>query len=185
MSRRKRMRKRKCLHCGEMYMPDPRTRDRQKHCSSPECKHASKAWRQRRWLNKSENKDYFSGAENVLRVQLWRKANPQYWQRCRKPQNALQDDCTSQVIDNQEDRHGLNMSALQDDCLLQPAVVVGLIASLTGSTLQDDIALYVRKLHSNGQMILGIGSGMEKKDFSYDRKETVVPREGSPHSATL
>ncbi len=159
MSCSKRRRKRKCLHCGEMYMPDPRTADRQKHCSSPDCKRASKAWRQRRWLRKKENKDYFSGAENTHRVQCWRIDNPGYWKRCRKSQNALQDDCSLQVIDREHDSLSLNQSALQDDCLLQPAMVVGLIARLTGSALQDDIAVYVRNMHSYGQMILGIGPG--------------------------
>ena len=166
-------------------MPDPRTADRQKHCSSPDCKRASKAWRQRRWLKKKANNDYFSGAENVHRVQCWRSDNPEYWKRGTKAGNALQDDCKSQAVDSQDDTVSLNQSALQDDCLLQPAVVVGLIASLTGSALQDDIAVYVRKMHSYGQMILGIGPGSEKGGTGYDHKETVMSRAGSSHSEAL
>jgi hypothetical protein len=126
-------------------------------------------------LRKKENKDYFSGAENAHRVQCWRSDNPGYWKRCRKSQNALQDDCSLQVIDREDDSLSLNQSALQDDCLLQPAMVVGLIARLTGSALQDDIAVYVRNMHAYGQMILGIGSGTEKGETGNDRKETVMP----------
>ena len=43
---------------------------------------------------------------------------------------------------------------------MQPAVLVGLIASLTGQALQDQIATHVRKLHYRGQQILGMVPGM-------------------------
>lgn len=185
MSCSKRWRKRKCLHCGEMYMPDPRTRRWQKYCSALACKGASKVAAQRKWQRKTDNKDYFCGDENVRRVQLWRATHPGYWKRCRKSPNALQDECLAQVIDGKQDRGISNLNALQDECFTQPAVVVGLIARLTGFTLQDEIAVYVRNMHSYGQMILGIGSGTEKGETGNDRKETVMPRAGSPHSAAL
>ena len=118
-----RRRKRKCLHCREFFLPDPRTHDRQRHCSAPACKRASKTWRQRRWLSKEENQDYFRDAKNVDRVRQLRQAHPGYWRRGRR----------------------LSENALQDDYLMQPAVVVGLISTLTGSALQDDIASTLRQ----------------------------------------
>ena len=77
----KRPRKRKCLHCAEFYLPDPRTHDRRRFCSAPDCKRASKAWRQRRWLSKEENRDYFGDEKNTDRVRQWRQAHPGYWRR--------------------------------------------------------------------------------------------------------
>jgi hypothetical protein len=59
----------KCLHCKEFFTPDCRNRGRQKYCSTPECRAASKRERQRRWLRKPENRDYFCGESNVKRVQ--------------------------------------------------------------------------------------------------------------------
>ena len=160
MHKRKRKRRRNCLHCSELFLPDPRTRDRQKFCSKPACKRASKAQRQLRWLSKPENQDYFSGPENVTRVQEWRKAHPKYWRRKgTSTPNTLQDDCTLQPVNNKEETGILNSIALQDDCTLQPTVFVGLIANLIDSTLQDDIARTLRRMHDSGQSILGMGPG--------------------------
>ena len=175
MNKRKRKRKHKCLHCGKLYIPDPRTIDRQKHCSAPECKRASKAWRQHRWLNKTENKDYFRGSQNTDRVQTWRRSHPGYWRRGTKSKNALQDDCSSQLVEHQEDKTNLARIALQDDCLLQPPLIVGLIAQLTGSALQDDIAISVRRMHTCGQNILGIGPGMTEGGKCHDSQTSLVP----------
>jgi hypothetical protein len=68
------IKRRKCCNCNELFIPDPRNAKRQRYCRK-----ASKAASQRRWLQKPENQDYFSGPQNVKRVQLWREANPRYW----------------------------------------------------------------------------------------------------------
>ena len=185
MKRRRRSSKRKCLHCGEMYVPDPRTRDRQRHCSAPECRRASKAWRQRRWLSKAENHNYFRGFHQVERTRAWRRAHPGYWKRGPKPTNALQDDCLSQTLDTQRATYGLGLNALQDDCLLQPAVVVGLIAQLTGSVLQDDIAITVRRMHAFGERILGMEPRTPSEGDGDDHQMSIVPGAGAPSAGPV
>jgi hypothetical protein len=69
--------------------------------------------------------------------------------------NALQDVFPSQVVDNKTDKDILSRQALQDICSLQPALIIGLIANLTGSTLQDEIAQTTRRLIVSGSDILG------------------------------
>ena len=93
MSRPRRHRKRKCLHCGIFFLPDPRTHDHQRHCSEPTCKRASKRRAQQRWLSKTENQDYFRGRQNTARVQQWGQAHPGYWRKepCLR-ESALQQD---------------------------------------------------------------------------------------------
>jgi hypothetical protein len=54
--------------------------------------------------------------------------------------------------------------ALQDSFFMQPAVLVGLIAQLTGLSLQDDIAVTARRLQQLGRDILG-GSPQAKGDI--------------------
>jgi hypothetical protein len=49
---------------------------------------------------------------------------------------------------------GLTPRALQDSFFMQPAVLVGLIAHLTGLSLQDDIAMTARRLQQLGRDIL-------------------------------
>ena len=60
--------RRKCRHCGQLFRPDPRNLRHQRYCSAKECRRASKAASQRRWLAKTENRDYFRGPEQMARV---------------------------------------------------------------------------------------------------------------------
>ncbi len=91
--------RKKCCNCKDLFIPDPRNAERQKYCHKPQCRKASKAASQRRWLQKPGNQDYFSGPENVKRVQLWRQDNPGYWRSKRKiKKDALQDPLNPQAI---------------------------------------------------------------------------------------
>jgi len=179
MALKKRVRKCKCLGCGELFDPDARTRDRQRFCSKPECKRKSKTWRQHRWLNKKVNQNYFSGPEQVVRVQEWRKEHPGYSKEARLRKKALQDDCEPQVVLTQEDTCRLALRALQDDCESQVVLLVGLIASLTDCALQDDIASSIRKFHSRGQRVLAMRQNTKKGDGYEDQKTVVTPRAGA------
>ena len=44
------IKRKKCCNCDELFIPDPRNTTRQRYCSKPECRKASKAASQRRWL---------------------------------------------------------------------------------------------------------------------------------------
>ncbi len=143
--------RKKCCHCKELFRPDPRNAKRQEYCRKPECRKASKVASQRRWFEKPENQDYFRCPENTQRVQQWRKANPGYWRRKPKPREyALQDLLNSQPTENNTDTIKFEKDALQDLLIGQPAVLLGLIASFTGSALQDDIVKTVRRMQQLG-----------------------------------
>ena len=146
---------RKCKHCQTFFAPDPRSAKRQRHCSKPECRQASKAASQHRWLQKPGNRDYFTGSTHVERVRQWRRAHPGYGRRqgSRAP-DALQDALAPQETQKQQLDDGLTPHALQDAFFMQPAVLVGLIAQLTGLSLQDDIAMTARRLQQLGRDIL-------------------------------
>lgn len=72
---------RKCLCCKLFFDPDHRNRERQRYCSQPECRLASKTASQGAWLAQSDNHDYFRGPVHVARVQAWRAAHPGYRSR--------------------------------------------------------------------------------------------------------
>ncbi len=142
----------KCLCCGEIFTVDVRNRGRQKYCSKRSCRAAGKAARQRRWLGKAQNRNYFSGAEHVQRVREWRAGHPGYWRVHRRGRAlALQDALAVQVIETHED---LTRRALQDALRDQGPVLIGLIAHLSDSALQEDIANTARGLLQLGQDIL-------------------------------
>jgi hypothetical protein len=154
-SMRRPLTKRKCQHCKTFFDPDPRSAGRQRYCSEPACRQASKAHSQRRWLHQPGNRDYFSGPTHVERVRQWRQHHPGYWRRkaSRAPE-ALQEPFTPQEPQKQHLGEGLAQEALQDSFFLQPAIFVGLIAQLTGLSLQDDIAVTARRLQQLGHDIL-------------------------------
>ncbi len=147
------IKKNKCCNCGELFIPDYRNTKRQHYCKKPGCRKASKKASQRKWLTKPENENYFRSAENVKRVQEWRKKNPGYWKRSRKG-NALQDSLKLQDTENTGDNGDFKRDALQDFLRTQPPVIIGLIANFTGSALQDDIASTLLCMQKYGQDIL-------------------------------
>jgi hypothetical protein len=148
--------KRKCFHCKTKFRPDHRNRDRQRYCSEPDCQKASKAASQKRWLKKPENRDHFKSEVHVRRVQEWRKRNPGYWRK----QGALQDSLNGQHAENKEENSNKTSSelqnslALQDSLSSQSPLIIGLLANLTGHTLQDDIARSVSHFIQSGLDIL-------------------------------
>jgi hypothetical protein len=137
----------RCACCEQLFFPDPRSRHRQKFCPEPACRKASKAASQRRWRSKPENQDYWRGAEQVERVQLWRKANPHRRKR------VLQEDCPRDAVVKIV-KSDTEAAPLQDDCLPSNPLLVGLIAALAGSALQEDIAAACRQLIAKGREIL-------------------------------
>ena len=169
--------KRKCLHCGQRYVPDSRNVTRQKYCSEPACRKASKSASQRRWLRKPGNRDYFCGPVHVQRTQEWRKTHQKSKGRNRVQEEispTLQDACQAQLSDNKTELVGIAPDTtpipplLQELCNAQHLVLFGLIAHLTGSLLQDDIARSSRSFIQLGQEILS----------------TTLPMQGGRHYGT-
>lgn len=108
---------------------------------------------------KADNDAYHSGRIPLDRVKAWRNANPGYWRRrslhpAKKPvigadaipalssllaDLALQDSC----------------GALQDSWSPLSVALIGLIARLRGSALQDVIARELSEIMLTGRAILG------------------------------
>jgi hypothetical protein len=152
--------RRKCLCCQAFFRVDARNIRHQKYCSKPDCRKASKAASQRLWLSQPGNRDYFQGPENVGRVRAWREAHPGYGKgKSVKKRSALQDDCRTQEVESKGNSDVFVPAALQDVISAQPLVLIGLIAHLTGSALQDDITESTRRLLKLGEDILGGRSG--------------------------
>jgi hypothetical protein len=177
----KRKRTCKCKHCKEYFHPDPRVVRRQKFCSKPTCRKASKGQSQRRWLSKSKNRNYFCGSTHVHKVQQWREANPGYWRRAKaKAGNALQDESLVQAADLNEKSGTLEKPALQDLILAQPFVLIGLLANLSGYALQDDISAFAHRLHTLGRDIISSPTDGEKNDSQTFTQPPALPPRAPP-----
>ena len=146
----------KCLHCGEFFVPDARNRGRQHYCRKVPCRKASKAASQRRWQGRPDNHDYFRGKENAARVREWQRAHPGYWKKSRaKSGRVLQEVLNAQTVTDQVAAAQDEKAVLQEVLNSQSPVLVGLIAQLAGTVLQEDIAEMTRRLHSRGRAVLG------------------------------
>ena len=148
------IKKRKCKNCKTYFKPDYRNVKKQKFCFKPECRKASKADSQKRWLEKSENQDYFRSSENVKRVQRWRENNPDYYKQSHRKKNALQDHLTENNSLNQSSTANSELDTLQDILSDQALVLIGIIAQLSDSALQDDISVTAKNLLKLGDEVL-------------------------------
>lgn len=166
-----RRRRRKCLNCSSLFWPDPRNVNKQRYCSKSDCRKASKAASQKKWLGKKKNRDYFKGEIHVTRVQEWRKQNPGYRYRC---QNALQDNSLGNLMKKQSVSRELAEDTLQDHLMAQRAVIIGLISHLTGTALQDHIVSTVTNMQQLGQDILNSSTYIQGGDYA--GKEDHQPR---------
>jgi hypothetical protein len=176
------IKRKRCLHCKCLFILDARNAYHQRFCQKPDCRKASKRASQRRWLNKTENQDYFRGVQNVQRVRQWRQAHPGYWRRKRSAgPDALQDRLTTKPVENNDKNPELQSHALQDLLTAQPAVLIGLIAHFTGDALQDHIALTLRHLQQLGQDIVSATTPIKGGHHGYQKADLPVPSaKGSP-----
>ena len=142
---KKKTRQRRCKNCDELFKPDPRHLKRQKFCTKPECKTASKMHSQQKWLNKEKNLDYFSGSEHVIRVQQWREQNPGYWKRKKVKktpalfEHALQDTLLAKTSGGMGFQLNLMQDALQDMLSGKTFVIIGVNPHLNKTALQEII----------------------------------------------
>ncbi len=136
--------KRKCINCLIFFKPNPCSKGRQNYCSRLECQKVSKHASQQKWLQKKENQDYFCGAVNVRRVQIWRAKNPGYSKKSKPPKKeALQDALQDTLQD-----------PLKVAIASQPYVLMGLISHLIGATEQEDVIRTNNKLRQLGEDLL-------------------------------
>jgi hypothetical protein len=162
--------KRACLHCGEEFIAEARNARHQKYCGHAPCKAASKRASQAKWQAKAENQDYHRGPEAVARVKAWRADHPGY-SRCKvakvAPAVTVQEATPATIPPTEQEDWAtaapvapqISCNAppppLQDLLNAQPIVLVGLIAHIWGSALQEDIASALSRLLQLGLDIRG------------------------------
>lgn len=112
---------------------------------------------QQRWIKKTGNGAYHSGPEHVARVKAWREANPGYWRK----QEGPPDRSAAPGVPPDRLQKMLRDFALQDTCVAlqdswnpQLVALLGILAWLRGSALQETIAEDLREIMLTGYAIL-------------------------------
>ena len=161
---------RKCLCCGLFFDLDHRNRKRQLFCSATDCRRASKAASQARWVSNPDNVGYFKDPVHVARARAWREAHPGHAHGRPRKTSALQDSLIVQVRDSKEENGKRTGLTLQD--LLNPPspALAGLIAHLFAVTLQEDLAVTTRLLVQIGRDMLDPGGRTQGDAGHEDRR---------------
>jgi hypothetical protein len=157
------------VNCGQEFVPDTRNARHQCYCGAAACKAASKRASQAKWLAK--NPDYHRGPEAVARIKAWRQEHPGYSRRkgavlvefAIQETLAFERNASAPMPEEAVLPAKISCNApeadpgppLQDFMNAQPIVLIGLIAHIWGSTLQDDIASALTRLLQLGQDIRG------------------------------
>ena len=174
---------RKCLCCRNYFDLDSRNRERQRYCSSADCRRASKAASQAAWLAQPQNSGYFCDPVHVARMQAWRIAHPGYSRGKTRPPVALQDPLIAQVPEVIEEypvrgeiTAATSPTALQDLLNAPTPVLAGLIAHLFEFTLQDDIAAMTRRLVQLGHDVINRSGDEDSQERAATRAATPSAR---------
>jgi hypothetical protein len=117
--------RRRCLHCRQLFHRHPRTRTQQKYCSAPTCRAASKKASQQRRLRKPENQDYFYGAPHVNRVQAWREKHPEYGREPRLNTDPLQEMIIAQLVEGNKKTAGLALQEMIESEVCESGEEIG------------------------------------------------------------
>lgn len=146
MKRESKQRHGACVHCSRKFPLNPRLGKRHRYCGLAECRQVAKAASQQKWLSKPENADYFKGSGNAMRVRLWRAANPA--RKGSNRQRAVQGLITPRLST------ALKACGVQDLNERQLALLLGLVAALAHSSVQDVIARKLRRFMFAGYAVL-------------------------------
>lgn len=132
---------RRCAHCGQRFVVNPRVGKRHRYCSLPACVKASGVHARKKWLKKNGGRKYFDRSDNTDRVRSWRKQHPLYWRRKTRVRRRRRND----YVITKALAAALRYVGLQDMIDTHLALKIGLISQATGAALQDAIAKEIRR----------------------------------------
>lgn len=153
-------RKIRCKNCGNYFYPNSYNRYHQRYCSGNECRKVSRRSSSKKYREKQAKCPEYRQKESV-RVQQWQAANPDYWHKRHKTSKKFSSDAVlrdfAQVQNLQSE-----VTVLRDSVNSQYHVIEGLIITLTGDVLRDNIGAYIRRMYDKS---LEVSGNIPEKDF--------------------
>lgn len=142
---------RPCCICHNSFIPNKFAGNRHVVCSRERCRKAAKKQRQADWF--SRNPDFFSGPENVERVRQWRRKKAR--ERATVPTEQKPPDPSSTQKAKSCNTPEPKNDVLQDSARPAEPVIMGLLALLSGSMLQDEVHNLYSQCSRRGSELLG------------------------------
>jgi hypothetical protein len=154
-------RKIRCKHCMDYFYPDNYNRHHQRYCCKDnKCRKASSAASSKEYRKKKSEDTRFRQKESE-RVKRWQSKNPNYRKDSQKKSKKVQKSGVLRDFAQAENLHS-EITVLRDFANLQYAVMEGLIITLTGDVLRDDIDGFIRQMYDKSQEVSG---KVPEKDF--------------------
>ena len=146
-------RKIKCKNCGNYFYPDNFNRHHQRYCGRLECRKASRLASARSYRKKKSKDKEFRYRESE-RAKQWQRKNRNYWKNRQKSSKKIEKNKVLRDIAQVKKLHS-DVGVLRDIANLQCVVIEGLIVTLTGDVLRDDINTFIRRMYDKGQTVSG------------------------------
>jgi len=143
----------KCKNCGNYFYPDNYNRYHQHYCGRSECRKASRLACAKTYRKKKSKDKEFRRIESE-RVKCWQRKNRNYWKNRQKSSKKVEKNRVLRDFAQVEKLHR-DVSVLRDFANLQCVVIEGLIVTLTGDVLRDDINTFIRRMYDKGQTVSG------------------------------
>ena len=151
-------RKIRCKHCMDYFYPDNYNRHHQRYCCKDnKCRKASRAASSKEYRKKKSEDTQFCQKESA-RVKLWQSKNPNYWKNRQKSSKKVEKNNFLRDFAQVEKLHS-EMMVLRDFAKLQHVVLTGVIVTLTGDVLRDDINSFIRQMYDKGNEVSGMVPG--------------------------
>jgi hypothetical protein len=149
----------RCKNCGNYFYPDNFNCHHQHYCSRHECRKASNAASSKAYREKQSQTSEYRRKESE-RVKRWQRKNPNYWKNRQKSSKKNEKNKVLRDFAQVEKLHS-DVGVLRDIAKLQDAVLKGVIVTLTGDVLRDDINTFIRQMYDKGNEVSGMMSGSD------------------------
>ena len=148
----------RCKHCMDYFYSDNYNRHHQRYCCRDnKCRKASRAASSKEYRKKKSTDNRFRQKESE-RVKQWQSKNPNYWKDRQKSSKKDEKNRVLRDFAQVEKLHS-DVGVLRDIAKLQDAVLKGVIVTLTGDVLRDDINTFIRQMYDKGKEVSGMMSG--------------------------
>ena len=146
-------RKIRCRNCGNYFYPNNYNRHHQVYCSSDACQKASHRASSRKYRKKKSTNTAFRNKESA-RIKQWQSENPDYWKNRKK---SSKNNYNKELLRDfaQAEKLQSDITLLRDFTNLQYSVIKGLIITLTGDVLRDNIDDFIRKMYDKSLEVSG------------------------------
>jgi hypothetical protein len=163
---KQRLKKRRCVHCGELFIPSPYNAYHQRYCGKEECRKASNRAGSKNYRKMKKDDPEFKKEEKE-RVYRWRKKHPDHRKRANAKKMRKKSEFDAVLRDFAPVQIDTEMNVLRDYLYRQELCLKGFAIHLNGGS-RDDIGSLLNHYYDIGKHFSDEAEkSLEKGDFAH------------------